>query len=43
MKIDTTTEALTRTGGITLAGKIFKEIGLEFTSDTILSGATNKS
>ncbi len=39
MKIDTTTEALTRTGGIALAGKIFKEIELDFTSDTILSGA----
>ena len=39
MKIETTTEALTRTGGIALAGKILKEIGLDFTSDTILSGA----
>ena len=39
MKIDTTTEALTRTGGIVLAGKVFKEIGLGFTSDAILSGA----
>ena len=39
MKIDTTTEVLTRTGGIALAGKVFKEIGLDFTSDAILSRA----
>ena len=36
MKIDTTTEVLTRTGGIAVAGKVFKEIGLDFTSDAIL-------
>ena len=39
MKIDTTTEVLTRTGGIAVAGKVFKEIGLDFTSDAILSRA----
>ena len=39
MKIDTTTEVLTRTGRIALAGKVFKEIGLDFTSDAILSRA----
>ena len=42
MKIDTTTEVLTRTGGIALAGRIFKEFGLDFTSDTILSGASKQ-
>ena len=39
MKIDTTIEVLPRTREIALAGKILKEIGLDFTSDTILSGA----
>ena len=39
MKIDTPTEVLTRTGGIAVAGKVFKEIGLDFTSDAILSRA----
>ena len=39
MKINTTTGVLTRTGGIASAGKVFKEIGLDFTSDAILSGA----
>ena len=38
MEIDTTIEILTRTGRITLAGKMFKEIELDFTSDTIRSG-----
>ena len=39
MKIDTTIETLTRTGGIASAGKVFEEIDLDFTSDAILSEA----
>ena len=42
MKIDTTTEILTGTGGIVLAGKIFDDIGLDLESDKVLTSSEKR-